>query len=508
MQVATIQTDFGAPDLPTVNGTHYPAQFLLGLGAGSRIQGWQDVPIANGFSLAVHPELACVQVQAAGKELTLVGNILDPLAPQADNHAIVRGLLDQFTHRQALIAATARYGGRWLIIGAEGEQCFLFHDALGLRQVFFSDPAVTGAVWAMSQPGMARDVLGMELDTDATAFMHSYAFRIHAEHRWPGEASPIRGLKHLLPNHWLDLRSGASHRYWPAGTLQRMSAAEAIDRLARLLPGMVEAAAARFDLALGLTAGLDSRLVLAAARRAKDGISFITVRQGKAPDDHVDLVVPERLLARLGLPHEVIRAPHTKTPEFSHAFKRAVYLAHDNYGPDAEAILKQFGRNKAALTGSGAEVGRCSFREYLPRGGREPITPVHLSKLQHMGEEPFALRHFERWLEDARQRHGIHVLDLFEWEQGHGNWLAMTQLEFDIAWKEIITPYNCREILETLLAVPERQRCAPKYRLFEDLIRKLWPEVLSEPINPEPEMSALHRVVRKLRKLRAKYRSH
>jgi hypothetical protein len=120
--------------------------------------------------------------------------------------------------------------------------------------------------------------------------------------------------------------------------------------------------------------------------------------------------------------------------------------------------------------------------------------PAHLARLQRMDREPFALRHFERWLNDATPRYNVKLLDLFEWEQGHGNWLAMTQIEFDIAWREIITPYNCREVLTIFLSVDERYRRAPDYTLFYRLIDKLWPDVMQEPISPRPRQNLRQRL--------------
>lgn len=479
----------------------YPAQFVLGPDFAERLSGWRFQVVNGALGLSRHPDLACTRVTEGTQELTLVGHMLDPQTPAATNEEILGQLLRRFSSRTALIEATSGYGGRWLLVASHGREKFLFNDALGLRQVFYTDPRETGVLWAMSQPGIAADMLGLPVDPQAVAFMGSHAFRSHPEYRWPGVATPFHGLRHLLPNHWLDLETGTSQRYWPAVPLPRLTPEFAIERLAVLLPGMIRAAAARFDLALSLTAGLDSRLLLAAARELTNQLTFVTVRQGNMSDDHPDITVAGRLLERLGLPHEVISAPASMTPEFSLVFKRAVYRAHDLYGPDAEAILQRFSRTKAALTGSGAEVGRCSFRKDLPWSDRRTIKPAHLARLQRMDREPFALRHFERWLSDADSRHNLKLLDLFEWEQGHGNWLAMTQLEFDIAWREIITPYNCRDVLTTFLGVDERYRRAPDYLLFRQLIRKLWPEILSVPINPHDRGLLLRRVKHKLHSL-------
>jgi hypothetical protein len=87
----------------------------------------------------------------------------------------------------------------------------------------------------------------------------------------------------------------------------------------------------------------------------------------------------------------------------------------------------------------------------------------------------------------------VNTLDLFEWEQECGSWLAMTELEFDIAWRDIFTPFNNRELLMATLSTPTRWRKGPDYPLFRRLIERLWPELLQYPINPHRTRStAVH----------------
>lgn len=485
---------FANSERPHVTGSNVPpmsaaawpyvSQFILGPAFVEQLAGWQRATVASQFKLSVHPDLACTRIAEGVQELTLLGHMLDPLNPDATNADILRALLGHFTNREALITATDGLGGRWLLIAANKDESFLFHDALGLRQAFHTDPAELGALWAMSQPGLASEVLSLTPDEQALDYMDTQTFRRASEYRFPASASSFRGLKHLLPNHWLDLKTGRSQRYWPVAPLEVLSPEAAIDRLGTLMSGQIRAAATRFDLAITLTAGLDSRLLLAAARGVADHCSIMTLRQGKMPDHHADIEIPARLLKRLGLSHEVVRATSTMTPEFSLHFKRNVYLAHDHYGHDAEAILKHYGRTKAVLTGSAAEVGRSPFRSKLPHADYVRFTPELLAWLEYSSTHPFLVSHFREWLADASQQKHVKLLDLFEWEQDYGNWLAMTQLEFDCAWRENFTPYNCRQVLATLLGVSEQYRKPPDYLLFRRAIQKAWPELLQEPINP------------------------
>lgn len=473
--------------------TLFAGQFLLGPGFPSGLRAWHQHALGEGLALAAHPQLPVTRASKGTRSLTLVGFALDPDRPEADDLDILLHLLERYDSVEDLIGATVRLGGRWLLIAQSAEERWLFHDALGLRQAFYTDPRATSGVWVMSQPGLGLELLKLTPARDALEFIDSFEFRSSTEYRWPATASPFEELRRLQPNHALDLRTGQARRFWPRTALKRLPIACAIADVARLLKGLVRAAAHRYELALALTAGIDSRLVLAASREIADRISFVTIRQARMPDDHPDLVVPARLLRRHGLPQEVIRARASTSPVFSWLYKRSVFLAHDHYGPDAEAILRCFGRRKVVMTGSGAEVARCAFRDvYAFARWRRP-SARDLARLQQMGEHPLAVRHFADWLDGARRQAHVPLLDLFEWEQGHGSWLASTQLEFDIAWRDIFTPYNCRAILIALLGVEERYRRGPRYTLFRRIIETMWPELLAEPINPgKPNDRARH----------------
>jgi hypothetical protein len=482
----------------------FPNQFLIGPEIVSQFHGWKTLHIRQDIIVNHHPRLRAVQLHGVQCSLTLLGYILDPDDRTASDEIILDKLLLSFSSISDLLESTSAYGGRWVIIATQRQQAWMFTDALGLRQAFFTPQHHRGGVWVGSQSGILAECLGFETSKAAIGFTESLNFRVHKEYRWPASSAPFKEIRHLLPNHYLDLCSGQSVRYWPLAPLESISLDTAVDRLAHLLPGLIKAAAMRFNLAFGISAGWDSRLVLAASKEIKDKLEYLTVRQGTMPDTANDIVIPARLLAQLGLKHNVIKALPYMSAEFSYLFKRSVYLAHDHYGGDAEAILAWSQRRKVAMTGSGAEIGRCSFRAQMPDLDRRPITAQDLARLQKMGESPFAIEAFDTWLEDLGDLHGRQLLDLFEWEQGHGNWLAMTQLEFDSAWQDIFTPYNCRDVLETLLSVDECYRKKPDYRLYQLAIERLWPDVMEEPINPGSPLKRKHFISRLTTHLRSR----
>lgn len=481
-------------------GDRFYNQFIVGPEFPNLLEGWQKVELPTGLRLSAHPGLAVSQAASGGLSVTLIGHLLDPRHPQRDNNGILNALVSMCHNVGSLVAETAVMGGRWVLLASDGRQCLLFNDALGLRQVFHTDPESEHGLWFMSQPGLFAGLKGIEFDPEALTFLDADAVRAHAEYRWPTTASPFAGIHHLLPNHLFCLTEGRVRRFWPKRQLEVRTFDSVVSEVGSLLKGTMDAASRRFDLALGLTAGFDSRIILAASRDIVDRLTLLTVRDGQQPDAHPDIEIAMQLARLAGRDHTIVKSMPYMSAAFSRAFKEAVFLAHDYYGSSAEAILNTFGRTKAVATGSGAEVAREPFRKRI-----DPNKPVYtaedLAALQWMGSEPFAVSHFQRWLDEYPVQSGVHVLDLFSWEQAHGCWLASTQLEFDAAWGDIISPFNNRTLLVAMLGVDENYRNSPDHRLFHALIESQWPELMEIPVNPQftrPRKTLTRRLVRKL----------
>lgn len=465
----------------------YCNQFVLGPACHDSPASWKRLKIGESFYLSAHPDLNIMQTRSDKRSITLIGFILDPGDPSAGDAAILEKLVHLPGDGKELIKGTYSYGGRWILIVNDGEEMTLFHDAVGLRQVFHTDVHCAGDLWCASQPGMIAKRLGVKMEADAIDFMDSYAFRTNQEFRWPGDSTPFAEVKHLLPNHCLDLKTGMPARYWPDGPLSDVSVDEAVRRVSAILQGLLRAAANRFDLAVSLTAGLDSRIVLAASRPLADRIDYMTVRQIGMPDDHGDISMPLRLSSHLALNYEMVKSSLLIDDDFLNIFKKNVPVAHYIYAPDAHAICKRYSRKKVVVTGSTSEVSRSSFRALLGRPKYAPLTLVDFSDLQSMGKHPFAMRNYEKWRSGLGETYNIDLLNLFEWELDDGNWLAMCQMEFDIAWRDIFTPFNCRDLITCLLSVEDEYIRYPEYDVYRRLLRHMWPEVLDLPINPHKE---------------------
>jgi len=471
-------------------------QFLLGPAYLQR-DSWHHFDLGEHLKLSVHADLDIEQATTGQCRLTLLGYMLDWSHPEASNAEILKSLADNSPDLVSCLKATAELGGRWVLVYQDNAKSVVFHDAAGLRQVCYANDSAHKNLWIGSQPGLLDEIAGLRPDRDALSFIESMA-STDPEYWWPGNRTLFAAASALLPNHYLDLSNGSCDRYWPWSEPESLSMAECRRRAADKLVGVISAAQNRWDLTLGLSAGWDSRLLLAASRNNIENMTVHTVRTAAMEDDHNDVVVPRKLAKRLKLDHVEIRHPEHASDEFMQGFRSHTWRPHQRFAAGAQAEFNQFQYTKVAVIGNLSEVAKLPYRHQLQ--SQRPLDGKALAALVGMGDHDFAIEAMDEWLEQANELAGYNVLDLFYWEQRIGRWLAANFIDFDFAWKDIFVPFNIRSLICDLLAVDEKDRVPGSLYLYVDIMQSLWPEVLQEPINPRPKSGLMRRILRRLRR--------
>lgn len=447
---------------------------------------WKRIDGPGNVRLACHPGLPSAMAVGRSLSLLCLGDVFDPFAADKTTDEIVRQLVADADSFQRLEQQSAALGGRWVMLASIGGQTRLYPDACGLRSVFYYRAPETGAVWLASQPGMLARELGIARnDSRARAFLQS-----PRNASWPGYITAYDGIHQLWPNHYLDLASGEQIRFWPTGPIAAQTLDAAAERMMTILPGILLSASRRRHLSFALTGGYDSRLLFAVSRPLHREMDFYVVTSpGSAPHD---LSIPRRLAKLAGVPLRVIRAKPCQ-PATAELFRRNV---DDLYLDPARASIRSFEsipEDSFYVSGNVAEVGRCFYY----RNGRLPENPTvdTLCRVSEHEGNPVAREVFAGWLEDVPRDIGTHLLDLFYWEHRLGAWLSSAFTGFD-TFRDVLAPFNCRDLLVSMLGVDITYRCEP-YQLFREVCRRTFPEVLEIPFNT----SLSTRVSRKFRSL-------
>jgi hypothetical protein len=376
------------------------------------------------------------------------------------------------------------YGGRWVLIADDGKQVFIVNDPLAQRQVYYARSPENGDTWCAAQPGILAEILHLEPCPRAMSFVQAQKEVGQEEYWFPNDRCVYDEVKLLLPNHYLDVLTARPTRFWPTAPLPKLPLRTAVTEAAELLKGLMLSASYRYPLEVLTTSGWDSRVVLAASKHLKTKVSFFTLDLGSTRTVESDISGPARLLPRLGKTHRVTKVSERMDPEFEKLYLRNVSLAHECWGPPAEALLRDLCPGDVRVTGSGSETVRQQYRPPTSGG-------IDAAKLAFFArtKEPFAVEAFAGWLAGVPRRLGFDILDLFYWEQKCGQWLAVGQMEWDLVG-ECFEPFNCRELLAVLLSTDVAYRVEPHYELYRALLKELWPAVLAEPVNPHKKYNA------------------
>ncbi|WP_277209516.1 hypothetical protein [Isoptericola croceus] len=428
--------------------------------------------------LLVHPwcEVASA-ADEAGRFVVVLGTCVPIDAVRPSDPA--RELLDHLTvSEESMFAALSLWAGRYAIVYGRPDDVRVMGDATGMRAVFYAEQGGIAASHAL----LVERALGGEIERRDVPSRYGH----------PGHHTPYARTRLLTPNTVLDLGAGRVRRYWPDAVIPE----RAVDDVARdcltWASNALRNIAEHHPVRIAVTAGLDSRALVAVALHA--GVTAETYTYGDRPDTRIDRLVAPVVAQQAGLPHTVLPTMPLGD-DVAEALAEAHYRAHHILAvPTLSAWIQE--RNTVAVTANLLEIGRSFYKRF--RDVAEP--PVDPESMRHMHQLsmgnrgkayaapeviPVAQEAFADWIEatDFNAARGlIDPDDQFYWEHRMGTWHGPAMVERDF-YAEPFIPFNARAVFTAMLGIDrdDRDSGAVLHRLI-DLVD---PELHSVPINPK-----------------------
>ncbi|MFP4282341.1 MAG: hypothetical protein ACLFU2_06935 [Opitutales bacterium] len=297
----------------------------------------------------------------------------------------------------------------------------------------------------------------------------------------------FEGVERLLPNHCLDLETFTPQRHWPVQVESLASGEEGAARVVEQGRRLVEALATRHDqFHVFLSAGRDSRAVLALARPLRERGCSLTVSTGYGEDlaSRIDLHAARRLARLARLPH----VANKRIPPSGGDRLRAFVLI----GEARAGKVLSWPRHKPPdwlserfkLSGMAGETGRAYYWAEDPPPAGELSAETLLRRLK-VPRRPETLTAAEEWLGTlpaAVRASATLSLDLAYVEHRLGCWEAPIRYRSATAGPPMVfSPMASAVCLETMLRLPESYRASG--RLQHDMVAYGWPELLRVPFN-------------------------
>lgn len=426
----------------------------------------------EGWNVTFDTDLTASSVIVGGETIGLVvGETLD-IDHRGPNCEIRLDGVPSQDSTDAIVRVQSRLIGRYVgLTDADG----------GLR--VFTDPAGTlPVVYDDEQEFIAASPLSIPTVSQRTHFRERFYEEIRSPgSSWlPGTRTYYRGVKRLLPNHYLDTATWRTDRYWPAENVERRpntGSGTTIERIVADLGRVLESIVNHYsNPELGFTAGKDSRSLLAVARSwARTGTMALYTYDNE--QYAVDVHVARKITTDHHLDWTPVR-PIEATPS-----ERERYLRRTGYcvSTAAKAIhptIQELDVD-ARIGGMGGEIGR----GYYWRVSDDARTEIDVVELLDRFQRPHhreLVDDLEDWLREVDDFDYPTTLDLAYQEHRLGCWGGPQQLGI-LEDSDYFAPYCFLPIIESI------HELTPDVRTFDELphevIHRTWRELDAYPYN-------------------------
>lgn len=483
---------------------HFEGQFILGQSVARVPNDWRQASI-SGWTLATHPALpSCGLLVRDGTGVGwLVGHAID-------GHGVLVSEERRLPFERAEDLAAANFekhldefGGRYV--------CILL--APNIHRLYMDPGGTLGVVYAQGGKiaGSTNTLLEWSLDGEICT-REPYLGWLDSNQFYPAGLTADPDVERVLPNHFLDLDRWRTVRHRLRQPVERIGGSavveETVELIARRLASQVEAVTNCSETYMGLTAGRDSRMVLAASKNALDRMTFITFAY---PDlgGARDVSVAQFFARRYGLRQKVIPVPMPADSVKSEYLVRIGYAGHWGKARDFYAGCRaHLDTNQAFLTGFAAEVGRAFYWKRINwrRDAPTQKADVNARTLLEAMRLPLEARFeqaMERWLEGLAPMDTPALLDQAYLEQRLGCWAA-PHMYGAACFAVNLTPFCHREIFDGMLRLPVEFR--NEQQLVDGVLNVLWPELQRVPY--QQKAGSVGRVSEAARRLKRAIKSH
>ena len=449
-------------------------QYVIGSQKFLANENWKTYQIDQTIWLSCCPDLKVTKAKDNNdKEWYILGLAIETFEEKLSIEKEI-----ERTNSDLVPSLSQSWTGRWILVG-DGQ---LHLDASGLISCFYGQDS-TGQTWASSSAAILSQIIfGDTPIVDSRKLTYEMGISWYVPPR-----SRFQGISRLLPCQIINLRSGEIqprplmpeipvHREYEdiLEEIQRILITT-LQRLAEITP----------DLWLGLTAGYDSRSMLALSYAADVPIqpfTRISTRMSVA-----DFILPPLLSEEYNFTHTFFKSPERRYSERSK-------LADEHTGGhvssgDAKPFIKGVRDQMTGISIGGHGYAIATGFASLP------TLPQHLDNAQIGAEaigalfqEPknsTATEGLKEWLEwiISHPQENLNWRDRFYLEQRQGGWLSSKEQLYDLNDLNRFPILNSAYLYSLFLAVKKERRLNAEIQ--KDSIANTAPKLMQYPFNPK-----------------------
>ena len=450
---------------------------------------WNSFDVC-GYKFLTHPKQKFNVVKSADVAVALVGHAFNPLCSEQNvfEEDLLNNALNLYEKSEnEFHRFLNQWTGLFNLFVISSKTVRVYGDAAGMYMTFYGTH--NGKQYCSSHTNLLGDICDIDFDEYINRLINYRFYHLFGK-TLPGDLSPYKQFKRLIPNHYAKYENNSWNveRFFPVtdDALFDLSYEKLIDKSADILSESMKIIHQKWNRpSISLTGGCDSKTTLSCTNGVYDKYSYFSYTSSDS--ESVDAQAASKICKMLNVPHKIYEISNDDADyadisalreimEYNSGSigknnandvrKRAFFLGIDDFDVEVKSWV--------------SEVGRAYYhKRFVKKNFPEKLTPRYATSLYKVFITDRKLvrdtdKVFEEFINKYYSDNSFEKIpwyDLFFWEFRVGSWngLVITG-EQQIAY-DIEIPYNNRILLQYLLSTPVEKRI--KDEPHWDIMRKM-----------------------------------
>ncbi len=379
---------------------------------------------------------------------------------------------------EAIYDFANRLGGKYAIIYSKPNECYIFGDATCSIPLYYSGNLKDGKICISPFDKMTAEYFSYSPDMRLLKMRES----ADPSQTMPGDLTPYKEVKALLPNQYLDMVKGEAVRV--EVHLPELSFAEVIDDSVRISKNTAREFAKDYSLICPLTCGYDSRVVLSILQQITPEMECFTTSFSPNEEKSLDIKIAKEICQKENIGHKTFGYYDPPNEYIEMINKSAGLINSEQTIKEAYSYVIEAG-NKARINGNIiGQIGKSSVMNCVPDS---MATASFLTcKIHNRDRNCYAA--MKKYIDELKKSNNC-VCDLFAYENRCGRWGGQEEALYSLCGMNSLNLFNCRRLILSWISIPRKHRVNTAIHL--EMIEKTNPDLLIEPFNPDDRFSFL-----------------
>ena len=248
------------------------------------------------------------QVFGESSFILMVGHAYNPWELESKEANILNSLLenylkkDEHTFHKKLSEVT----GVFALIIIEEEGLKIYQDSVGIMPVTYLNEYSNNQEFYSSHSQLIADLIGLEMDPAINKMIESKFYLIGIRHL-PGIKTAYKELSALTANTYYSSKEKVK-RFYPFNIADKKTEEESYNQIALILENSMKLISEKYNAAISLTGGVDSKMTLAASSNHFNKFTYFSFFSSDA--EKKDAEAARNICNNLKLKHDIYEIPN------------------------------------------------------------------------------------------------------------------------------------------------------------------------------------------------------